>query len=76
MENSKYVVFEILGVKKDDHQNSFVFDKDAECIINNDEYIRKIQVSSDRYCTQKIGQNIKLFLFSVLNFKVSKFYYF
>ena len=28
------------------------------------------------YCTQKIGQNIKLFLFSVLNFKVSKFYYF
>lgn len=47
MENSKYVVFEILGVKKDDHQNSFVFDKDAECIINNDEYIRKIQVSSD-----------------------------
>ena len=32
MENSKYVVFEILGVKKDDHQNSFVFDKDAECV--------------------------------------------
>ena len=29
-----------------------------------------------RYCTQKIGQNIKLFLFSILNFKVSKFYYF
>lgn len=47
MENSKYVVFEILGVKKDDRQNSFVFDKDAECIINNDEYISKIQVSSD-----------------------------
>lgn len=47
MENSKYVVFEILGVKKDDRQNSFVFDKDAECIINNDKYISKIQVSSD-----------------------------
>ena len=30
----------------------------------------------ERYCTQKVGQNIKLFLFSVLNFKVSKFYYF
>ena len=29
-----------------------------------------------RYCTQKIGQNIQLFLFSILNFKVSKFYYF
>ena len=28
------------------------------------------------YCTQKVGQNIKLFLFSILNFKVSKFYYF
>lgn len=28
------------------------------------------------YCTQKIRQNIKLFLFSILNFKVSKFYYF
>ena len=28
------------------------------------------------YCTQKIGQNIQLFLFSILNFKVSKFYYF
>ena len=41
MENSKYVVFEILGVKKDDRQNSFVFDKDAECIINNDKYIAK-----------------------------------
>ena len=47
MENSKYVIFEILGVKKDDCQNSFVFDKDAECIINNDKYISKIQVSSD-----------------------------
>lgn len=47
MENSKYVVFEILGVKKDDSHNSFVFDKDAECIINNDKYISKIQVSSD-----------------------------
>ena len=47
MENSKYVVFEILGVKKDDRQNSFVFDKDAECIINSDKYISKIQVSSD-----------------------------
>lgn len=47
MENSKYVVFEILGVKKDGSQNSFVFDKDAECIITNDKYISKIQISSD-----------------------------
>lgn len=47
MENSKYVVFKISGVKKDDRQNSFVFDKDVECIINNDKYISKIQVSSD-----------------------------
>lgn len=47
MENSKYVVFEILGVKKDSNQNSFVFDKDAECIITNDKYISKIQILSD-----------------------------
>ena len=31
---------------------------------------------SGGYCTQKVGQNIQLFLFSILNFKVSKFYYF
>lgn len=47
MENSKYVVFEILGVKKNGRQNSFVFEKDAECIITNDKYISKIQISSD-----------------------------
>lgn len=47
MESSKYVVFEILGVKKDASQNSFVFDKDAECIITTDKYISKIQISSD-----------------------------
>ena len=26
------------------------------------------------YCSQKVGQNIKLFLFSILNFKVGKFF--
>lgn len=47
MENSKYVAFEILGVKKNGNKNSFIFDKDAECIITNDKYISKIQISSD-----------------------------
>ena len=36
----------------------------------------KNNVTIEEYCTQKIGQNIQLFLFSILNFKVSKFYYF
>ena len=46
MENSKYVTFDILGVKQDG-LNSFVFDKNAECTIINDQYISKIVVSSD-----------------------------
>ena len=37
---------------------------------------KKPRYSKEGYCTQKVGQNIKLFLFSILNFKVSKFYYF
>lgn len=47
MENSKYVIFDILGVKQEGFKNSFVFDKDAECIINNNQFISKIVVSSD-----------------------------
>ena len=39
-------------------------------------YYKDTKNDMKRYCTQKVGQNIKLFLFSVLNFKVSKFYYF
>lgn len=47
MENRKYVIFDILGIKQDGFKNSFEFDKDAECIINNDQFISKIVVSSD-----------------------------
>ena len=60
-----------------------------EIIVKNKEYIytavsesdntltqQDILALSKRYCTQKVGQNIKLFWFSILNFKVSKFYYF
>ncbi|MBF1250273.1 MAG: hypothetical protein HXM41_07800 [Lachnospiraceae bacterium] len=47
MENSKYVIFDILGVKKNGFKNSFSFDKDAECIINEDSFISKIVMSSD-----------------------------
>lgn len=47
MENNNYVIFDILGVKHDDFMNSFTFDKDAECRINNDKFIGKIVVSAD-----------------------------
>lgn len=47
MEENKYVIFDILGVKQDGFKNSFIFDKDAECIINDDQFICKIVVSSD-----------------------------
>lgn len=47
MGNRKYVIFDILGVKQDSSNDSFVFDKDAECIIDNDKYISRIVVSSD-----------------------------
>lgn len=47
MGNNNYIVFDILGVKHDGFMNSFIFDKDAECIINNDQFINKIVVSSD-----------------------------
>jgi hypothetical protein len=47
MENGKYVIFDILGVKKNGFKGSFSFDKDAECIINEDPFISKIVISSD-----------------------------
>lgn len=47
MENNNYIIFDILGVKHDGFMNSFAFDKDAECVINNDRFINKIVISSD-----------------------------
>lgn len=47
MENNNYVIFDILGVKHDGFMNSFAFDNDAECAINNDQFISKIVVSAD-----------------------------
>ena len=47
MENSQYVIFDILGVKQNGHKNSFRFDKDAECVINADKFINKLVISSD-----------------------------
>lgn len=47
MENNNYVTFEILGVKHDGFENSFVFTEDAVCEISNDKFIRKIVVSAD-----------------------------
>lgn len=47
MKNSKYVIFNIWGVKQNGSKHSFKFSKDAECVINNDQFISKIVVSSD-----------------------------
>lgn len=47
MENKKYAIFDILGIKQNDYTNSFTFDKDAEYILSNDEFISKIIISSD-----------------------------
>lgn len=47
MQNDNYVIFEILGVKHNGFSNSFVFDKDAICEINTDQFIRKIVISAD-----------------------------
>ena len=47
MKNNNYVIFEILGIKHDSSEQSFVFDKDAECEISNDKFIRKIIISKD-----------------------------
>lgn len=47
MENNNYIIFDILGVKHDGFMNSFTFEKDAECVINNDQFINKIVLSSD-----------------------------
>lgn len=47
MKNNNYVIFEILGIKHNGFENSFVFAKDAVCEISNDQFIRKIVVSAD-----------------------------
>lgn len=47
MENNNYVIFDIFGVKHNGSMNSFAFYKDADCIINNDQFISKIVVSAD-----------------------------
>ena len=66
-------------------KNNFELIKDVMSMANAHSNEKKYIVvgvkdnpNEDRewYCTQKIGQNIQLFLFSILNFKVSKFYYF
>ena len=62
---------EELAEKKEKIQDFINFIKSGKIKDYNEE-----QLQARWYCTQKIGQNIKLFLFSVLNFKVGKFYYF
>ena len=47
MKNSKYVIFNIWGVKQNGSKYSLKFSKDAECAINNDQFISQIVVSSD-----------------------------
>lgn len=45
--NNNYVIFEIEGIKHDNFSNSFKFSKDAECVIENDQIISKVVISSD-----------------------------
>lgn len=47
MGNNNYIIFDILGVKHDNSVNSFEFEQNAECVINNDQFINKIVVTSD-----------------------------
>jgi hypothetical protein len=47
MQNENYVTFEISGVKHTGHKNSVVFNKDAICEINNDQFIKRIIVTAD-----------------------------
>ena len=47
MQNQNYVAFEILGVKHNNFEASFVFVQDAVCEISNDQFIKKIVVSAD-----------------------------
>lgn len=47
MDNNNYIVFEIMGIKKNSKENSFIFSNNAEQEITNDKFIKKIVISSD-----------------------------
>jgi len=47
MNDNNYMVFEIMGIKKNNKENSFVFSSNAEQEITNDKFIKKIVISSD-----------------------------
>jgi len=47
MQSENYVVFDIFGIKHNDHKNSLVFSENAVCEINNDQFITKIVVAAD-----------------------------
>lgn len=47
MNDNNYIVFEIMGIKKNNKENSFVFSSNAEYEISNDKFIKKIVISSD-----------------------------
>lgn len=47
MDNNNYIVFKIMGIKKNSKENSFVFSNNAEQEITNDKFIKKIVISSD-----------------------------
>ena len=45
MGTNYFVIFDILGIKNKGASSSFAFEKDAECVVNNDQFISKVGVS-------------------------------
>lgn len=47
MGTNYFVIFDILGIKNKGASSSFAFEKDAECVVNNDQFISKVVISAD-----------------------------
>lgn len=47
MNNSSYIIFKISGIKHSGFENSFAFENNAVCEISGDQFIKKIEVSTD-----------------------------
>lgn len=47
MGTNYFVIFDILGIKNKGASSSFAFEKDAECVVNNDRFISKVVISAD-----------------------------
>lgn len=47
MGNENYVIFEISGIKHNNCESSFSFEKEAICEVSNDRFIEKVEVAQD-----------------------------